>query len=39
MKHSLTEDQRPYDWQDKLIIWSSLTCIVVCIGLMLWWPV
>ena len=30
------ENNRPYDWQDKVIITAGWICVVVLIGLMLY---
>lgn len=30
------EQQRPYDWQDKLVIGASWVCFVVCLGILIW---
>ena len=30
--------QKQMDWQDKLVIWSSVVCGVVCLAVLAWGP-
>jgi len=30
------DPNRPYDWQDRLVIGASVLCIVACVAIMVW---
>jgi hypothetical protein len=32
----LPDVQRPYDWQDKLVIGASAACGVACLFILIW---
>lgn len=38
MKHTeLPTIHRPYDWQDKLVIWGSCITGAICLVIVIWW--
>lgn len=32
----LPNSDRPYDWQDKLVIWASVVCGASCLIILVW---
>lgn len=32
----MDEEDRPYNWQDKLVITASWICFVICLGIMIY---
>ena len=32
------EADRPFDWQDRVVMWGSVACIVCCLAILIWGP-
>lgn len=30
------EQNRPFDWQDKLVMWAGWICFCICLGILFW---